>query len=232
MLTLTGVAMLAVPLFAACSDSSEQKGDGKAVAITATDSACTVATTALPAGTTTFTVTNKGSKVTEVYVYGEQDGAYTKVVSEVENIGPSTSRSMQVQLAGGTYEVACKPGQRGDGIRQRITVAGAPPAGQGAEAGYDREIEITATNFAISGLGGFSGEAGEKIEFKLKNSGTVEHELEIFGPDGAKVGEVSPVKPGATGEAVVTLQTAGTYAYKCGIDGHADRGMTGTFTVR
>jgi hypothetical protein len=124
MLAVAGAALLAVPLIAACSDNSEQKG-GKTVAVTATDSACTVGTTALPAGTTTFTVTNEGSKVTEVYVYGEQDGAYTKIINEVEDIGPGTSRDMQVQLAGGTYEVACKPGQRGDGIRQKITVTDA-----------------------------------------------------------------------------------------------------------
>ncbi len=48
----------------------------------------------------TFEVTNKGSKVTEVYVYGEQGGEFTKVISEVENIGPGTSRDMSVDLGG------------------------------------------------------------------------------------------------------------------------------------
>jgi uncharacterized cupredoxin-like copper-binding protein len=250
-LTLTGAALLAVPLFAACSDSPGTKGGTRTIAITATDSTCMVGSTELPAGTTAFTVTNKGSKVTEVYVYGEQDGAYTKIITEVENIGPSTSRDMQVQLGPGTYEVACKPGQRGNGIRQKITVAGAAagtagtagtsagtsaetssgPATGAAEGRYDREVEVTAKDFTLTGLTGFTGKAGEKVEFKLANTGTVEHELEIFGPDGKEVGEVSPVKPGATGEAVITLPTAGTYTYKCGLDGHADRGMTGTFTV-
>jgi uncharacterized cupredoxin-like copper-binding protein len=240
-LTLTGAALLAVPFFAACSDSSETKGGTKAIAITATDSTCTVHTTNLPAGTTTFTVTNRGSKVTEVYVYGEQVGAYTKIIAEVENIGPSTSRDMQAQLGAGTYEVACKPGQRGNGIRQKITVAGASAAAAaGASAGtstgaredrYDREVEVTAKDFTLTGLTGFTGKAGEKVEFKLANAGTIEHELEVFGPDGKELGEVGPVRPGTTGETVITLPTAGTYTYKCGIDGHADRGMTGSFTV-
>lgn len=78
--------------------------------------------TDLPAGPTTFEVTNTGSSVTEVYVYGEENGEYTKVISEVENIGPGTSRDMAVDLASGTYEIACKPGQTGDGIRTEFTV--------------------------------------------------------------------------------------------------------------
>ncbi|SBW22999.1 hypothetical protein FDG2_3412 [Candidatus Protofrankia californiensis] len=231
-LTLVGTALLAVPFFAACGGSSDEKGSPSTVAITATDSTCEVARTALPAGETTFAVTNKGSKVTEVYVYGERDGAYTKVISEVENIGPGTSRDMQVQLTGGTYEVACKPGQRGDGIRQKITVAGGQGAEHEAEGRYDREVKVTAKDFTLTGLDGFTGKIGEKIEFKLENAGTVDHELEIFSPDGKEIGEVSPVKPGATDEAVITLPTAGTYTYKCGIDGHADHGMTGSFTVQ
>ena len=43
---------------------------------------------------------------------------------------------MDVDLAAGTYEVACKPGQTGDGIRQKITVTGASGGGDvGARGG-------------------------------------------------------------------------------------------------
>jgi len=52
------------------------------IAVTATDSACTVAQATLPAGTHTFTITNKGGKVTEFYVYGTGD----RVLGEVENM--------------------------------------------------------------------------------------------------------------------------------------------------
>lgn len=236
-LTLAGTALLG--LLAACGNETGAAGDaahetGDKIAITATDTACTLAKAELPAGKVTFAVTNKGGQVTEVYVYGQQGGAYTKVVTEAENIGPGTSRDMSVTLAGGTYEIACKPGQSGDGIRARLTVAGGgqATAGATAEAAYDREVEVEAKDFALEGLAGFTAKAGEKIEFKLENKGKVEHELEVFGPDGAPVGEVAPVKPGATGEAVLTLAAPGTYTYKCGIDDHAKRGMKGTFTVR
>ena len=110
-------------LLSACGGDSGG-GSGPQVAVTATDTACEVAETELAAGPVTFNVTNDGSQVTEVYVYGEDDGEFNRIINEVENIGPGTSRDMSVDLSAGTYEVACKPGQTGDGIRQRITVTG------------------------------------------------------------------------------------------------------------
>ncbi|WP_063824465.1 cupredoxin domain-containing protein [Streptomyces sp. CdTB01] len=224
-------AILALPVLAACGGNTSSRSDSDEVAVTATDTACKVAQTELKAGTIAFAVTNKGDKATEVYVYGEHDGAYDHVVSEVENIGPGTSRDMKVKLGGGTYEIACKPGQTGDGIRQKITVEGAKTHAETEEEAYDREVEVEAKEHQLEGLDTFTAKAGEKIEFKLENQGTTEHELEIFGPDGKEVGEVIPVKPGTTGEAVIALAKPGTYTYKCGIGDHAGKGMKGSFTV-
>lgn len=89
------------------------------VAINASDSACEVAKSDLPGGVTTFSITNTGSQVTEVYVY---DG--DRIVTEKENIGPGTSYDLTVDLTEGKYQVACKPGMVGDGIRQAIAVTG------------------------------------------------------------------------------------------------------------
>src|SRR5438874_2335612 len=119
----SGALLVSAPIFAACS-SSANGGSTGGVAITATDDACQVASTALKPGKTTFTVTNKGKKTTEVYVYGEQGGKYNRIVGEVENIGPGTSRDLTADLTGGDYEIACKPGQAGDGIRTRVRVDG------------------------------------------------------------------------------------------------------------
>ncbi|MFF4021045.1 cupredoxin domain-containing protein [Streptomyces sp. NPDC001843] len=165
------------------------------IAITATDTACKVAKTELKADETTFAITNKGNKATGVCVYGEHEGAYSHVVTEVENIGPGASRQMEAKLGGGTYEIACRPGHTGDGIRQKITVEGAK-ADEESEGSYDREVEVE--EYHLEGLDKFTAKAGEKIEFKLENEGTTEHELEIFGPDGKEVGEVprsSPARP-------------------------------------
>ena len=178
----------------------------------------------------TFDVTNDGAKTTEVYVYGKgSDGDFDKVVGEVENVAPGLSRSFAVNLAGGSYELACKPDQTGDGIRTALTVEGEQAE---AEAAYDREVEVTATDYAFAGMTGFTGKVGEKIEFKLENAGTaVEHEFEVLGPDGKAVGEVGPTGPGKDGEVVLQLDDAGKYSFLCGIADHADRGMRGTFTV-
>ncbi|MDQ6910958.1 MAG: cupredoxin domain-containing protein [Actinomycetota bacterium] len=112
-------ALLAITAGAvACSSGS---GSGPETAITATDSECRVGKTNLTTGKNTFVVVNKGDKVTEVYIYGAGD----KVVTEKENIGPGTTVRVTASLPAGVYEVACKPGQRGSGIRQSITVADA-----------------------------------------------------------------------------------------------------------
>ncbi|MGI8651541.1 MAG: cupredoxin domain-containing protein [Geodermatophilaceae bacterium] len=186
--------------------------DGSTVAVTATDDSCELERTDLQAGLTTFVVGNEGSSVTEVYVYGEDGGEYTRVVSEVENIGPGTSRDMEVDLASGTYEVACKPGQTGEGIRTEITVTGegqtADESGED-ETGYDREIELATDGTAISGLEG-GAETGERIEFKLTNNTDGPRILEIKDPTGVVAAEVD-VGPGETGETIVELDQAGTW---------------------
>ena len=237
LLALTALA--AAPVAAGCGGSSEgSAASGSEVSVRASDTACEVARTTLDAGSTTFAVRNSGSKVTEVYVYGAKDGAFTKVVSEVENIGPGTSRDMTVTLAGGTYEVACKPGQTGDGIRTKITVtgsgsgAGASASASGeageSEGGYDREISLATDGTAITGLTG-GAEKGEKIEFKLANNAGAERTLELKAPSGTVAGEVEDIEPGETGELVVTLDQAGTWQVVVEGEGVAD--VTAPLTV-
>ncbi|HEX3623284.1 MAG TPA: cupredoxin domain-containing protein [Acidimicrobiales bacterium] len=105
---------LGLALVACSSDSTP----ADAIAVTAANTTCTVAQTQLSAGKHSFQVSNTGSQATEVYVYAPGD----KVVAEKENIGPGTKATFSVTLAAGTYDVACKPGQTGNGIRQALTV--------------------------------------------------------------------------------------------------------------
>jgi len=216
---LGGVVILVA--LAGCSSKGKSEGS---IAVTATDSACEVATTELSSGTTTFAVANKGSDVTEVYVYGVDD----KIMGEVENIGPGTSRDLTVDLGAGTYEVACKPGQKGDGIRTEITVSGTATTVAAAE----RTVAVEGYDFGYHGMMDFSAKVGETVEFTLTNTATDEqHEFEVTGPDGKVLGEVGPTDPGKTGSVVLTFTKPGTYVYECGITDHADKGMKGTFTV-
>jgi iron uptake system component EfeO len=108
---------------AACGDSSSSTAPAAAggpVTVKASDTACEVARNSLDAGTSVFTVTNSGNKVTEFYVYAPGD----RVMGEVENIAPGLSRELHVELPAGSYETACKPGMIGKGIRSALTVSG------------------------------------------------------------------------------------------------------------
>ncbi|SHN35355.1 iron uptake system protein EfeO [Cryptosporangium aurantiacum] len=119
-LALAGVTLLGA---AGCGSSDDDAGDagGGPVAVAATDTTCKLDRTDLDAGTNTFEIKNTGSKVTEFYVYAEGD----RIMGEVENIGPGLSRKLIVELPAGSYEGACKPGMKGDGIRTALKVTGA-----------------------------------------------------------------------------------------------------------
>lgn len=228
--TLSRHALLVLPLatvalLTGCGGSDS--GSGTTVEVTAGDETCELSETELAAGSTTFAVTNDGSKVTEVYVYGESGGKFTKVVSEVENIGPGTSRDMTVDLAAGTYEIACKPGQRGDGIREKVTVSGEGGGEAESEEGYDREIELTAEASALSGLDDAAAKTGERIEFKLHNETDATRTLEVIDPAGTVVAEFD-VAAGEEGEAIVELAEAGDWVLK--LEGGAEE-IEQTLTV-
>ena len=115
------VAMICALVVGTAGCSSARQGTGgHALTVTASDTACTVEKTSLPAGRHTFEVTNTGSKVTEFYVYAAGD----RVVGEVENVTPGLRRTLVVDLAAGSYQATCKPGMVGDGIRTALTVSG------------------------------------------------------------------------------------------------------------
>jgi uncharacterized cupredoxin-like copper-binding protein len=199
------------------------------VTVKAGDTTCDLSEKEFKAGEIELEVENTGKDVTEVYVYGKgSDGDFDKIVGEVENIAPGTEREFEVNVGGGEYEVACKPGQKGDGIRTEIEVEG---EASDVEAAYDREVEVEATDFAFEGLDSVAAKAGEKIEFKLENKGKAPHNLVFFDSTGKEIGEVDTVQPGEEGEAIVEFETAGTYSYKCEIGNHAEQGMHGTLTV-
>jgi iron uptake system component EfeO len=119
------VSALALPALAACTDNSSgaDRGsrDARTISVTSTDDSCRLSADTAPAGNLVFTVTNKGDKVTEFYLYGE-DGL--RIVGEVENVGPGLSRHLVVNVPAGTYVPACKPGMVGKGIRGTFTVKG------------------------------------------------------------------------------------------------------------
>ncbi|MEP6600038.1 MAG: cupredoxin domain-containing protein [Actinomycetota bacterium] len=122
------VAVTAVAAVAGLAGCSSGGKDGESsggtsvpsVSIKAGDKTCEISKTTLPAGRHTFSVQNTSSQVTEVYIYAAGD----RIVGEVEDVGPATTRSLVVDLPNGSYQVACKPGMAGSGIRTALTVNG------------------------------------------------------------------------------------------------------------
>jgi iron uptake system component EfeO len=114
--------LIALPVvLAGCSKDEPNSSGASALTVTASDTACQVDKKQLAAGANTMKITNSGSKITEVYLYTAQG----QIVTERENIGPGIGADVTFEVAAGDYEVACKPGQTGDGIRQKVTVTGA-----------------------------------------------------------------------------------------------------------
>lgn len=115
-------ALLVLSTALALGACTQAGSDADAIDVQASDTACDVATPTGPAGRTTFSVTNSGTEVTEFYVYAE-DG--TTIVAEVEDITPGLVKDLTATLEAGTYELACKPGERDPGIRVQYTATSA-----------------------------------------------------------------------------------------------------------
>ncbi|MEU6475521.1 iron uptake system protein EfeO [Streptomyces sp. NPDC047017] len=121
----------ALTALTACTAKSDAK-DGDAIQVTAADSTCDTSATTAPAGQVTLKIENKGSRATEVEILFPDD----RIVSEKENIGPGTKYTLTAEIKAGSYEIACRPGMKGHGVRQKLTVTGA-----GASAKRNPELD-------------------------------------------------------------------------------------------
>ncbi|MFI1399604.1 iron uptake system protein EfeO [Streptomyces sp. NPDC020681] len=138
----TAVALTAVT---GCAEKSDAKGGDHAIQVTAKDDSCEVSKKEFPAGHVQLDIENKGSKVTEVYILFPDD----RIVTERENIGPGTKASLTAEVKAGEYEIACKPGMKGDGIRQKVSASGGTavkrsPEMDAAVAAYRKYVQAQA----------------------------------------------------------------------------------------
>ncbi|NUR02367.1 MAG: peptidase M75 family protein [Streptomyces sp.] len=114
----TAAALTAVT---GCAEKGSSAGGDRVVNVTSTDDKCAVSKKEFPAGHLELAIENKGSKVTEVYVLFPDD----RIVTERENIGPGTKQTVTAEVKAGDYTIACKPGMKGNGIRQTVKATGA-----------------------------------------------------------------------------------------------------------
>jgi FTR1 family protein len=101
------LAMIVGLLLVGCGSGDDAPAGTKKVAIKLTDAGCEPATLKLPAGPTTFSVTNGGtSRVSEFEVL---DGA--RILGEKENLAAGLSGSFTLNLKPGSYTVSCPGGK-------------------------------------------------------------------------------------------------------------------------
>ncbi|MFD8915011.1 iron uptake system protein EfeO [Streptomyces sp. NPDC059575] len=122
-IAIAATAAAALTALSACTAKSDAK-DGDAIQVTAADSKCETSTKSVPAGQVTLKIENKGSRATEVEILFPDD----RIVSEKENIGPGTKYTLTAEVKAGSYEIACRPGMRGHGVRQKLAVTGSGTA--------------------------------------------------------------------------------------------------------
>ncbi|MCX4761504.1 EfeM/EfeO family lipoprotein [Streptomyces sp. NBC_01275] len=113
-------AVTALTAVTGCTEKSDAKDGDRVINVTATDAKCETSKKEISAGHVELAIENKGSKVTEVYILFPDD----RIVSERENIGPGTKQRVTAEVKAGSYQIACKPGMKGDGIRQDLKVTG------------------------------------------------------------------------------------------------------------
>lgn len=96
--------------------------DAVDVSILASDTACNVVPVRVPAGKLVFTVSNTGDKVNGFALYEGANGQ--TLLAESRNIASGGTGGFNITLKAGEYSTVCKPGETGNGIRGKFTVAG------------------------------------------------------------------------------------------------------------
>ncbi|MFJ4698403.1 iron uptake system component EfeO [Streptomyces sp. TverLS-915] len=150
---LTGA--LALGGLTACTEKSDAKaGEDGAIGVTAADTTCDTTAKTAKAGKVTLAIANKGKRATEVEIV-MPDG---RIVSEKENIGPGVRYTLTAEVRAGDYEIACRPGMVGHGVRQKLTVSG-------KESGAKRDPRLDA---AVSAYRDYAQDQADRTLPKVK----------------------------------------------------------------
>ena len=114
----------------------------------------------------------------------------------------------------------------------KLAVAGLLVLAACSGDGVDRTAALESYDFAYRGLETFTGTAGERVEFEMRNAGPARHEFVVVDPEGTIIGGIPPTDPQKMARVKLTLKTPGTYTFACFVDDHLWRDMKGTFEVR
>jgi uncharacterized cupredoxin-like copper-binding protein len=105
---------------------------------------------------------------------------------------------------------------------------GGDSAPAAASSGGGQTVRLKATEFKFTPSDPSVDKAG-KITFDVSNDGSVDHALEVEGPDGDV--ETDSIAAGGSATLTVDLSKPGKYEIYCPIGNHKEMGMEGTVTV-
>jgi len=92
-----------------------------------------------------------------------------------------------------------------------------------------RAVQLELTEFTIT-PGAVSAEVGERISFRVSNTGVLEHNVSIQDPSGEEIALLS-VLPKQHGTLQIEPSIPGLWKIICTLPGHEMAGMTATLTV-
>ena len=137
----------------------------------------------------------------------------------------ATRLPILVLLAGALAFAGCGSDDSGDGGSTGAAEQSAPAASGGGGA---ETVNLSETEFKIDPADPSVKKAG-KVTFKVTNDGTIDHALEVEGPNGEA--ESDTIAAGESTTLTVDLSKAGKYEMYCPIGNHRAQGMEGSVTV-
>jgi uncharacterized cupredoxin-like copper-binding protein len=219
------VLALASPAFAAGSHAVRAHSSA-AVTVTATEFKFKLSKSTVPVGTVTFSVVNRGKIGHDFKIAGKK----TPIIK------PGRSAKLNVVFKKkGRYPYLCTvPGHAKLGMQGTLSVgvkATPPPpppptttsTTPSNSPGPGGTVQVSLFEYGFS----FSPSAipSGNVTFVLTDTGSVTHNLDI---QGVRVGPF--LNPGQSASITVNLEEGHVYTYLCDVPGHAQLGMTGSFT--
>lgn len=133
------ISLSSALLLSSCAKRAE--GGANVIELESSANACKASTQSISAGSVTFSIINTSDKVTEVYLFASDKKS---IVSEAENIGPSISRDLVVELSEGAYYIQCIPGMKGDGFTTNLEVT---PGSATTTGAHQEELDNAAAAY-------------------------------------------------------------------------------------
>ncbi|MFK7920067.1 MAG: cupredoxin domain-containing protein [Ilumatobacter sp.] len=92
-------------------------------------------------------------------------------------------------------------------------------------------VQMAATDFAFRADARIVIEAGDTVEFVVRNEGAVEHEMELLTDASRRLAKTDRIAPGASDSLIATFDEPGVYTVICDIDNHRSLGQMAQFEV-